>query len=260
MTGIRYNVDRKAFDKAWVDNNGNVSAVARDLNISFDAASLRMKKWGYKKIHTRTAKNFFNEHYLDQINQKQKAFWLGFLFANSYLHLSDRRAHSTLVETDREKQLLFDLIVDLDGTHNIGTNNILLTSNHFANVLMSYGKGYKWRSKQPPTVYPEIDDDYQIDFIHGWIRGNSSCTLDRRTGKRVLRISSREPGVLQNIRDFLEIGGSLKERPQKNGWQLAYGGCNQIAYLESLGIKLPTKEFIRDRYIQCVNAKDMTKR
>lgn len=248
MTGIKYKVEQNEFDKAWIKNNGNVSAIARDLNISFCAAAWRRDNWGYQKINTRIAKNTFNEHYLDRIDKKRKAFWLGFLFANSSLDLRGTRAHSTTIGTNREKQLICNFVTEINGTHNTEcVRGIELTSNHFADVLISYGKGYKWKSKQPPTVYPEIADEYQIDFIHGWIRGNSSCTVDQRTGDRILSISSRESEVLENIRDFIDIGGSLKERNQKNGWELRYTGASQIAYIESLGIELPTVEFIINR-------------
>ena len=248
MTGKRYKIDKNDFEKAWKKNDGIVSAVARDLNASRDAINLRMKRWGYKKTNTRIKKHLFNEHYLDQIDQHQKAFWLGYLFANSYLGLHSTRTHTITISTNRERQLLYNLIRDLNGTHNIElVQNVYLTSNHFAEVLISYGKGYKWKSKGSPTIYPEIEDAYQLYFIHGWIRGNSSCRLDNRTNKRILSISSGEPGVLQNIRDFIGIGGSLKERSQKNGWELIYGGAKQIAHLESLGIQLPSKEFIKKR-------------
>lgn len=249
MSGlIRYKIDPIKFKKTWKKNSGNVSAVARDLGVSRVAVVNRMNNWGYKKINTRIYTHKFNEYYLDHIDDSKKGFWLGYLFANSHLELLRDRASTTTISDNRERQLLYGLIRDLNGTHDPNSvKSIHLTSNHFAEVLMAYGKGYKWKSKEPPTVYPEINDDYQLDFIHGWIRGNSSCRLDNRTDKRVLAISSRDAGVLQNIRDYIGIGGSLKERSTKNGWELVYGGPNQIIHLESLGIILPSEEFIRIR-------------
>jgi hypothetical protein len=249
MSGrIRYKVNRAEFRKAWKKNKGNISAVARDLKVSRNAVCLRVDKWRYKKINTRIRKRYFNEHYLDQIDDNRKGFWLGYLFGNSHLELRDDRAHGVTVTTNRQPQLLYDLVDDLEGTHDLdSTAALYLISNHFAEVLADHGKGYKWKSKEPPTVYPEIDDDYQVDFIHGWIRGNSSCRLDNRTDKRVLSISSREPGVLANIKDYLGIGGSLKERSTKNGWELVYGGPRQVAHIESLGIELPSEDFCKAR-------------
>jgi len=52
---------------------------------------------------------------------------------------------------------------------------------------------------------------------------------------------------LTNIRDFLNIGGSIKESSTKNGWELVYGGPRQVAHLESLGIELPSEEFCKAR-------------
>ncbi len=250
MGKIRYHISKTEFKQAWKRNKGNVAAIARDFNVPWDVARRKVTLWGYERLHTRNTYSF-NENYLDQIDEHKKGFWLGYLFGNSYLSLDGTRAHCTTVSTNRERQLLFDLVKDLKGTHNIKpTSRVYLTSNHFAEVLVSHGKGYKWKCKEPPTVYPEIGDAYQLDFIHGWIRGNSSCLLDNRTGKRILFISSREPGVLQNIHDFIGIGGSLKERSQKNGWKLIYGGANQIAHLESLGIQLPSEQFVKERRMQ----------
>jgi len=78
------------------------------------------------------------------------------------------KLNAALDRGENEVNIHNKLVDDLDGSHQIGTAAALyLTSNHFAEVLMERGKGYKWKSKEPPTVYPEIDDDYQLKSFAG---------------------------------------------------------------------------------------------
>lgn len=132
-------------------------------------------------------KYYFNDHYFDNIDTHNKAYILGFLYADGCNHSSRRTVSLKLQERDKEilerinkeieneKPLVF---VDLKQQNNNWQNayEITLCSRYLSDVLAD--KGVVPR-KSLVITYPEwLDRDLFPDFIRGYIDGDGCISKD----------------------------------------------------------------------------------
>lgn len=196
----------------------------------------------YQRLH------FFNEDYFEEINTSDKAYWLGFLFADgSVTRMMD--VSISLKDSDRghlEKFLAFldyegpGCIMDIKGTgHGIGYEyvKVSLRSRKMVSDLISHGC---IPNKSLVLSGPEgVPEQYERDFIRGVVDGDGYIS---KTGFPSLEIVGSHD-LLQWISERIE---SSSPTPHKSIWRVRKSGskaAKAIRFLyEKSNVSLDRKE------------------
>lgn len=242
------NEELKNMYKDVLDNVLSHEQIAKKYNISLESLERRIlnNKW---ERTPRKNKYIFNEHYFDEIDTEEKAYWLGFLYADGFI-LSARNRPDKPRESQsfgmnisiKDVEIIQQFKKDLEATNPINVYNaykgnfkedgvyvrILLTSNHTVNMLK------KWGIKENKTFYIKwpnfLKEDLIPHFIRGYSDGDGSIVIDKN-GKFCWTISGTEE-LLNGIKhyfkkDELKLEKRWKER-NNNNYSLYFSGNKQV--------------------------------
>ena len=157
---------------AWntFKNTGDIKWILEGNNITIDSKP--------KKQH-------FDDFLFNEINSSEKAYWLGFLYADGYIHEGKHQIELTLASEDiehinkfinfihGENITIIHKEIKLKGYDKIYTaNRISLSSKLMTDSLVRLGC---WQNKSLDKKAPLIDKFYVNDFIVGYFDGNGTC-------------------------------------------------------------------------------------
>lgn len=228
--------------KEMVKNQVPYKEICQTFHISIEALLNRIanNKWERakrKNLYT------FNENYFDIINTEQKAYWLGFLYADGYIlakrgKSSQSFGFSISIE---DNELLMKFKQDIQSNNpihyykndtfhtNTTMGRILLTSQHTVDVLKNLGvvENKTFFLKAPP-----IEEKFFPAFIRGYSDGDGSIyiTKNKKFGWSI--VGTKE--LLDFIQKFLKTKNKLIQRfPDRktNNYTLVYDGNIQVPKL-----------------------------
>ena len=175
----------------------------------------------------RRAKSY-NEKIFDSIDTEEKAYWLGFIFADGYIYSSPFKTNEGRIDynfelcssgEDKEHMQKFanfigyDKELKLSKADNKGHTRcrICLSSKHLWETLNSYGcTPNKSLTLQFPDKSIFTNDSFILDFIRGYIDGDGWITyLDSDHKKMCWGILGTED-FLKNTSNYLNISYSLQ--------------------------------------------------
>lgn len=131
-------------------------------------------------------KHTFNENYFEVIDSEDKAYWLGFIYADGYITSKRKQCNRTLGVSlnEKDKKHLEKLNKCLDSnveiktyveTSGFGKGNkycrVLFTSQKITDDLINLGV---YEKKSSILSYPDIPEEYIKDFIRGYFDGDGS--------------------------------------------------------------------------------------
>lgn len=244
-------------------SNENISQAVNDLTSGILLKDV-MKKYGlsegvisrymndnniyYKSDHGR--KNHFNKQYFDVINSEQKAYWLGFIYADGCIAKSDKtqtRANRLIINLSiKDKIILEDFLMSINaynikiqefipkGTYSSNSMcRIYLNSVELCDALQRLGV---FENKTGNTKFPklyQVPEKFHSHFIRGFFDGDGCIT----TGPSFSIIGNKE--MLDPIQKILMQNCSLNKTkfynyPHKdnNVFDLTYGGKLQCARIK----------------------------
>lgn len=152
----------------------NSSSSIRELSTKYNIPRQTFQGWllakGYNITNRRASKNF-NVNYFDIINTEEKAYWLGFLFADGALTQNNKSYHIELslkIEDSSHvkkfaKAINKDKIID-----KIYRTRCILGSKHLFNTLTNYGCTIR---KSLTLKFPNINIFKNENLIRHFIRG-----------------------------------------------------------------------------------------
>jgi DNA-binding transcriptional regulator WhiA len=170
-----------------------------------------------------------NENYFDYIDTREKAYVLGFIFADG--NISDGkdkhyRLRITLKASDIE--ILQKIKEEIQFTGDIKTrelksrkrdttgymiSELSISNKHMINTLKRLGCS---SNKSLTKKYPNIPSKYDKDFIRGYFDGNGSIYLTKDRLSTEIMSGSKEMfnSILTKIQDNLEgiTSGGIKEK------------------------------------------------
>ena len=169
-------------------NGGNLSKLDRKYNIYSGYFSRWFKVLGFEirnndinsKLYT------FNEDYFTDIDNQDKAYWLGFIFADGYILSKRKHSNRKLGVSLSEKDIchLEKFKECIEGNMPIPVYNvvsgynldskycrILLTSKKTADDLISHGV---LEHKTNIITFPSLREDLKRHFIRGYFDGDGS--------------------------------------------------------------------------------------
>ena len=134
-----------------------------------------LKKLGIKIINKQNQVRV-NEHIFDSIDTEEKAYWLGFMFADGFVLSNDNTIGLDLAEKDFTHLEKFRLFLNFIGNLKVTNTNfpnvkrvrLEFSSKYMKQILISYGCIPK---KSLTLNFPNINIFNNIELIRHFIRG-----------------------------------------------------------------------------------------
>lgn len=190
-------------------------------------------------------KYFHQEDFFEIIDSEEKAYWLGFMYADGYISEKVRGYGQdsfgiTLQIDDEEHLKKFKNAISATNPITYdkskkGKNQcrLLLTSQKTVDDLISQGC-FKHKSLilQPPKTVPE---DLMFHFIRGYFDGDGSITKTHTPGKNYItneyRYGVNIVGTYEMcywLQEKLEMGSVIKEKRREGTYYYSLGGRKQL--------------------------------
>ncbi|MHA2184398.1 MAG: hypothetical protein ACXAAI_05290 [Promethearchaeota archaeon] len=212
------------------------------------------------KFHPR-----FNLHYFKDINTKEKAYWLGFIYADGSIsykagrkrkHNRNLRFRFGLNAKDTDSINAVDFLAKNLGLEskfvNIKTNGLYgfeIVSDELVNHLVRHGLIIGKRKTYQIELPPLISYELLLAFLLGFFDG------DGKTGST--RITSSSLKFLIQIRDKFNLPYTIYHEPGKNAWSLHLGAVLFNAMLDNYERSMPKKrvKFVTPKQLRERNTK-----
>ena len=155
----------------------------------------------------RPRKYTLNINYFDNINSEEKAYFLGFLYADGHNQKTKGTVRLILSKKDDNILKKFAYLVETNNPikYNVITikgkkydsAGLYMNSVHMCKKLESYGMTQK---KSLTVEFPYINNKYLHHFIRGYFDGDGSITINKK-GQPKISICGSKPFliVLRNI-------------------------------------------------------------
>ena len=121
-----------------------------------------------------------NENFFELINSEEKAYFLGFLFADGYVNEKLNMIDLTLHNKDKEILNKFVELLYPEGRPlkiiRINYLRLVINSSVITNDLVKYGCV---QAKTFKLKFPQIPENFQRDFIRGYFDGDGSICVSK---------------------------------------------------------------------------------
>lgn len=226
-------------------NAGNgATTISRTINRSECFVKYNLKKLGFQIRKTSDGlyrKYTLNEKYFDDIDSQEKAYWLGFLFADGYNN--ERRAEVKLC-LNKDDSNHIELFKKAIGSNQPlkenacnkrdNTVQIVICNKHFSAQLAELGC---FQDKSLHLRFPNIDKKYEQSFMLGYFDGDGcicvsnpshpefsvTSSYDFATSYQQILIENCELSKTK-LYDRWNDGRALRN----HSWTLRYGGNGNI--------------------------------
>jgi hypothetical protein len=235
------------FNKLAIKYNRHISSIKKLLN-----------KNGLTAIETTIScrKYSINENYFDEIDCEDKAYYLGFLFADGYNNTKKNEISITLNIRDKSILELFLDCIESNRPIRIKGNycSVSIGNKHLSQQLSILGCG---KAKTHTLQFPiGLNEKYYAPFVRGYFDGDGSFSFNKRiksnmtftitSAKRFLievqRVLNREIGLrFTKITDIKHAKSSIGV--------LLYGGRNNCVLFRDWIYKNATV-FLTRKYIK----------
>ena len=228
----------------------SIRALSIQYNYGYDRVRRLIKKANIEirgnDFNSKKFKN--NSHVFDVIDTEEKAYWLGFLYADGcVMERENLRLQLSLSANDIEHLKLFQSFMQTDnpiriydGNHNNQYCRIIIIDNYLCKQLI--GKGC-FQNKTGKITYPSfLNESLHKHFIRGYVDGNGCITFHKVKANPnrlafALKIDSTremlfEFNKLLPVKNKKEIPKLYKRRDNNvNDYSLEYGGNKQVLQL-----------------------------
>lgn len=169
-------------------------------------------------------KYFVDDNYFEEIDTQEKAYWLGYLFADGYVNSSNGKKVGVTSKDIEHVKILRD---DLGATYPVNVyeahtsygdsvyGRLLVSSDKMYDDLIALGCVEK---KSKILMPPEIDLEMERHFLRGFYDGDGSIKRHKlsKTGYILSLLSTKE----MIDWTYERIGGSVRYQESKDIWYL----------------------------------------
>lgn len=168
-------------------------SISKQLNCSEGTIQKYVKKHGIGRTHAEATKtrcyrkkSVFNENYFENIDTEEKAYWLGFLFADGYISKNLKKVVLSLAETEP----LDKILICIQSNQKYGTYysknkcyySLHITSEKMVSDLIKLGCTNR---KTFTLEYPNLKSRFHRHFIRGYFDGDGSVYFNKPIGNCV---------------------------------------------------------------------------
>lgn len=190
--------------KLFNKTQGNISIILKNNNIKYDNTNINLGKLS------------INIDYFKKINSKEKAYWLGYIYADGTITKNNNKI--SLVSKDLE--VIENFKKSIKSNHKI-TKNINFdkrTNKKYTSYLIQIGNRMFVRNlinlgitnkKTDILYFPIIDEKYYSYFIAGLFDGDGCISYYGKHNLRMSLISTNE--VLSFIKDYIAKKFNIKD-------------------------------------------------
>lgn len=187
--------------------------IGSELKVNRKLVSYYLKKLGYEShfkdcirenVIQKTRKNV-NEDAFEVIDNEEKAYWLGFMYADGCVYEQNNRIELSLQEKDYEHIVKFKKFMQSD--HIIGKKvkdntyvsyRIAFNSKKIKTDLITHGC---IPNKTRKITFPELDNNLVKHFIRGYLDADG-CITNSRTSKTSVEILGCEDFLISLAKHF----------------------------------------------------------
>lgn len=195
--------------KEYIETRCSIQSLSKKYKKDAMTISRAIKKAGFDVINRQNLVKI-DEHVFDNIDTEEKAYWLGFLFADGCLNKRDNSFELSLAEKDKEHLEKFNIFIK--HSRNIKIKKINLNgkifncyrcsfnSKHLCDTLKSYGCVPQ---KSNILKFPNIDlfnnKSLIKDFLRGYFDGDGCIT---HINKEHTRIAIKICGTIDFLNEY----------------------------------------------------------
>lgn len=201
---MRYDEMDAIAEKMFLEGK-SVTRIAKELKIDRGCLSIRLKKRGLN-ITQHCNKIAIDSYIFSEINNEEKAYWLGFLMADGCV-ADNNKIELTL--KDYEHLLKFKIF--LKSEHSIQEKNVLLNNNNYINYKISFSDKQITRDLKrygciPRKTFamsmPNLSVNLMRHWIRGYLDGDGHIKLGKTLGSSFITIASGNSNILYQLRDY----------------------------------------------------------
>lgn len=191
----------------------SLSNLAKEYNTTIQTLSKKLKERGIQIVNRQNITKF-NENVFDIIDTEEKAYWLGFIFADGYISSRDYGFELSLAGIDTEHLIKFNNFMQHQknnvklGVTKVGNTEFQrcrwgIVNKHLWNVLNNYGCTPR---KSNTLVFPKLDifqnPSLIISFIRGYFDGDG-CLSNYKELPKASFIGTEE--FLSELKEQLQV-------------------------------------------------------
>lgn len=225
-------------------NNISIRDISKQTGFNRATLSRMFERLGVKTTHgNHYRKYFFDFDYFEKIDTADKAYWLGFLYADGCVLPVNRYGEQTFKLQLGEKDIdaLEKFKDDLHSTYPIRKDSSHVRANpkHQALVLLEQ-RSQKTvddlkklgcvESKSLILDFPteeQVPKEYIYDFIRGYFDGDGSISFDKKRQIFYISFTGTE-NFIKTLSTFFVGGSVLRDKRKKNSWYFNLGGNLQV--------------------------------
>lgn len=186
----------------------------------------KARKLGLSKLRK------FDKRYFEIINTNNKAYWLGFIYADGYLVNNNRSKELGIELKFDDKYILEKFNEELGNVHKIIEKHQVKNFNNYtyethSALLRIYSKFiYEdlidkniLPNKTNEKLFPTCNNEYFFDFLRGFLDGDGCISLNSKKNLLTVHFTNSNPEFLdylnEKIESHLGIKGSIYKETDK---------------------------------------------
>lgn len=206
-----------------------------------------------------------NEFFFNQINSIEKAYWLGFLYADGCVHTNNNEISLNLTDLDhveKFKQAIGAVNHKITETTKVYGNmkNPKPLYQFSIKDKQLHSDLIKWGCIPQKSLLlekiPNIPRDYISHFIRGFFDGDGSLHYLKGSNNYRISFTNGSSSFLNDIQKELQTNVSLGQAKNKNTYQLQISGRKQIIRILNYLYKDSNEKIRLDRkykaYLECL--------
>lgn len=213
ILGLKQGVDEYIKN---INNSPSLTKICAKFHMNRKTLSDRLKELGYEVINHQN-KLKFNENVFDSIDTEEKAYWLGFIFADGYIAKNGNGFELSLSILDKDHLNKFNTFMQYSG-NNVKIGNLKLNGKEFSRCRWSVknkhlhetliSKGCvptKSLILQFPSLGIFSDTSLIKHFIRGYIDGDGCISYNNKDHTSMLLNILGTEDFLTGIKDNLPV-------------------------------------------------------
>lgn len=218
----------------YLEEHKTLDAIGKELHMSRNRLSKKFKSEGIEVIHPQN-RTKFDDTIFETIDSEEKAYWLGFLYADGSVSSANNTVELSLKSLDINHLIKFKHFLNFEENKHIFQDDVRcrfqFSNKKVKEDLCALGCIPK---KSLILTFPsekQVPQEYIKDFIRGYIDGDG-CLYIKPNNSPFLSIA----GTKEFLQELLNVtnwkNNKIYNPPNTNIYTIAWGGKYVLDYLD----------------------------